>query len=28
VSFTTIAKETVNIPLQLSEFAEAYGKIE
>jgi invasion protein IalB len=28
VSFTTMTKETVNIPLQLSEFAEAYGKIE
>jgi invasion protein IalB len=28
MSFTTLAKETVNVPLQLSEFAEAYGKIE
>jgi invasion protein IalB len=28
VSFTTMTKDTVNIPLQLSEFAEAYGKIQ
>ncbi|MBV9222295.1 MAG: invasion associated locus B family protein [Methylobacteriaceae bacterium] len=28
VSFTTMAKEPVSIPLQLGQFAEAYGRIE
>lgn len=28
VSFTTMSKETINVPLQLSEFAAAYAKIE